>query len=220
MATVHRTGDDERVDLFAAIADERRQLADQLASLTPEQQATQSLCDAWTVHEVVAHLTMPLEVGIPRFAVAMVLAAGDFDRANLRLTRRQAAHSFKELITLLDRKADTRFTPPGEGPEAPLTDVLIHGLDIRWPLGLHYDIPGDRAATALNALAKAPSGIVPKGTMSGLRFEATDIDWTQGSGAPVSGPAPALLLAMTGRSGAMDALEGEGAVMLRDRNTR
>ncbi|MCF8569953.1 maleylpyruvate isomerase family mycothiol-dependent enzyme [Gordonia sp. HY002] len=205
------------MDIFAAIADERRRLSEQLSILTNDEQAAQSLCNAWTVHDVVAHLTMPLEVSIPKFAIAMILAAGNFDRANERLTRRQAAHPFEELIRILDQKADTRFTPPGEGPEAPLTDVLLHGLDIRWPLGLPYDIPSDRALTALNAVAKAPSGIVGKGTMSGIRFEATDLDWTHGTGATVRGPAPALLLAITGRGTALSALTGDGTELLRTR---
>ncbi|WP_069386933.1 maleylpyruvate isomerase family mycothiol-dependent enzyme [Cellulosimicrobium cellulans] len=208
------------MDTFAAIADERRRLADQLADLTPEQRAAQSLCDAWTVHDVLAHLTMPLDVGMARFALAMVLAAGDFDRANRRLTRRQAARPYDEIIGLLRRRADSRFTPPGEGPEAPLTDVLVHGLDIRWPLGLPYDIPEDRAATALDAVMRAPSGVVAKGVVDGLRFEATDIDWQHGTGPTVSGSAAALLLSVTGRAAAVDSLVGDGVVVLRRRIVR
>lgn len=205
------------MDIFAAIADERRRLADQLVDLAPEEQATQSLCEAWTVHEVLAHLTMPLDVSTPRFALAMLLAAGNFDRANRRLTQRQAARPFEDVISLLHRKADSRFTPPGEGPEAPLTDVLVHGLDIRWPLGLSYQIPEERAAAALTAVMKAPSSVVRKGTLNGLRFEATDLDWKHGNGATVAGSAAALLLAVTGRAEAMDSLSGDGAGVLRHR---
>lgn len=205
------------MDTFAAIADERRQLAQQLADLTPEQRAAQSLCHAWTVHDVLAHLTMPLEVSTARFALAVVLAAGNFDLANQRLTRRQAAQPYDEIIALLERKAETRFTPPGHGPEAPLTDVLVHGLDIRWPLGLAYDIPEDRAAAALDAVVEAPSGIVPKGAVSGLQFQATNLDWKHGNGATVNGSAAALLLAITGRAQAIDSLTGGGVATLRSR---
>lgn len=207
------------MDTFAAIADERRRLADQLADLTPEQQATQSLCHAWSVHDVLAHLTMPLDVGLARFALAMAFAAGDFDRANRRLTRRQAARPYDEIISLLHRKADSRFTPPGEGPEAPLTDVLVHGLDIRWPLGLPYDIPEGRAATALDAVMKAPTSIDSKGAVDGLYFQATDLAWKHGTGAEVRGPAAALLLSITGRVEAIDSLIGDGVALLRRRIT-
>jgi Mycothiol maleylpyruvate isomerase N-terminal domain len=50
------------VDAFAEIADERRGLAALLSELTGEQQATQSLCRGWSVHDVAAHLVVPLEV--------------------------------------------------------------------------------------------------------------------------------------------------------------
>ncbi|WP_221652284.1 maleylpyruvate isomerase family mycothiol-dependent enzyme [Actinotalea ferrariae] len=205
------------MDTFDEIADERRALADQLASLTPEQQATRSLCDAWTVHDVAAHLVMPLEVSVPRVVLAVLLAGGRFDRANERVTRGLARRSFAEIVEVLDRKAHSRFTPPGSGPEAPLVDVLVHGLDIRWPLQLHRDVPEPRLRKALTFLMTAPSGLVPTGALAGLRLEATDIDWAHGDGPVVSGAAPALLLASTGRAAGLDALTGEGVAVLRGR---
>ena len=207
-----------RVDTFAEIADERRGLADLLSGLTAEQQATQSLCSEWRVHDVVAHLVVPLEVGIPRFAVAMLGSRGNFDRANVRLAGRQARRPFGELLEVLRRKAGSRFTPPGAGPEAPLTDVLVHGLDIRWPLGLARVVPEHRLRTSLDHVSDPASrGVVPKGALDGLRFEADDVDWTHGSGPVVRGPAEALLLALTGRPTALDRLTGDGAPTLRAR---
>jgi Mycothiol maleylpyruvate isomerase N-terminal domain len=45
------------------IVAERQHMADLLASLSQEQLARQSLCDAWTVHEVGAHLVTYLRFG-------------------------------------------------------------------------------------------------------------------------------------------------------------
>ena len=208
------------MDPFEEIADERRALADQLATLTPEQQATKSLCEAWSVHDVVAHLIMPFEVSTPKVALAVLMAGGSFDRANERVTRRLARRPFAEIVDVLRRKADSRFTPPGSGPQVPLVDVLVHGLDIRWPLGLHRDVPEPRLRMALTFLMTAPSGIVPKGALSGLRFEAEDIDWGHGSGPVISGTTDALLLAGTGRVAALDALAGDGVPILRGRLAR
>ncbi len=206
------------MDTFAEIADERRSLAALMSGLTGEQQATQSLCSEWSVHEVVAHLVVPLEVGIPRFVLAMLACHGNFDRANVRLASEQARRPFGELTEVLRRRADSRFTPPGSGPEAPLTDLLVHGLDIRWPLGLPRDVPEDRVRKSLTFLTAAPvGGVVPKGRLGGLRFEATDIDWAHGSGPRVSGSADALLLAITGRTTALDQLSGDGVSTLRGR---
>jgi uncharacterized protein (TIGR03083 family) len=206
------------VDTFAEIADERRRLAALLSGLTDEQQATRSLCSEWSVREVIAHLVVPLEVGIPRFALAMLVSRGNFDRANVRLTREQARRPFGELLEVLHRSADSRFTPPGAGPEAPLTDLLVHGLDIRRPLGLLHDVPEDRVRTSLTYLTAGPAGgVVAKGALDGLRFEADDVDWAHGSGPAVRGHAEALLLALTGRPAALDHLSGDGVATLRRR---
>ena len=63
---------------WETIAAERRCLADQLDDLTAEQWATQSLCEAWTVRGVVAHLVMAHKVSVPRFTLAIVRAQGSF----------------------------------------------------------------------------------------------------------------------------------------------
>lgn len=208
---------DGGIDTFEEIADERRALADQVSHLTAQQQATRSLCQAWNVHEVLAHLIMPMQVSVPKFMLAMVLAGGNFDRANERLTRQQAQAPFTEIVEVLRQQADNRFTPPGEGAVAPLIDILVHGLDIRWPLRLPYDIPAERSRKALSALVATKSAPVPKGLLRGLRFEARDIDWAHGDGATVHGKADALLLAIAGRPVALKALGGDGVTILKAR---
>src|ERR1019366_1455072 len=62
------------VDHWEAIASERRALADQLEGLSPAQWGTQSLCEAWTVRDVAAHLVLPHKTSIPSFLVALVAA--------------------------------------------------------------------------------------------------------------------------------------------------
>ena len=213
-----RECESECVDIFAEIADERRGLADQLSGLTDEQRATQSLCSEWSVQDVAAHLIVPLEVSIPKFMLAMLVCRGNFDRANVRLARQQSQRPFEEIVETLRRKADTRFTPPGGGPEAPLTDVLVHGLDIRWPLQLTRQVPAERLRTSLTYLTTpAARDLVPKGLLDGLRLEAIDVDWAHGSSPVVSDNAEALLLAMTGRTIALSHLDGDGVAALRSR---
>ncbi|WP_432510037.1 maleylpyruvate isomerase family mycothiol-dependent enzyme [Kineococcus sp. SYSU DK001] len=205
------------MDVFEEIADERRALAAQLAGLTPQQRTARSLCRAWTVHDVLAHLVVPLEVSAPRFVLAVLAAGGRFDRANERVTRRLARRPFDELVQVLARGAGSRFTPPGAGPEAPLVDVLVHGLDIRRPLGLHRDVPAPRLREALGFLVTAPAGLVPRGALTGLRLEADDVGFAHGSGPVVRGTAQELLLATTGRGAVLDSLSGDGVPVLRHR---
>ena len=47
-----------QVGMLDDVAAERLRLAEDLESLTPAQWATPSLCAGWTVHDVVAHLTL------------------------------------------------------------------------------------------------------------------------------------------------------------------
>jgi uncharacterized protein (TIGR03083 family) len=208
------------VDTFEEIADERRRIAELLSGLSGEQLAARSLCAEWSVHDVAAHLILPLEVSTSRFVLTMLACRGDFDRANVRLTRQQARRPIHEVVEILRTKAGTRFTPPGAGPQAPLTDLLVHGLDIRWPLGLARAVPEERLQKSLAYLtSRSGRGLVRRGAMAGLRFDADDVDWAHGSGPTVSGGAEALLLALTGRTTALAHLRGDGLPTLRARIT-
>jgi uncharacterized protein (TIGR03083 family) len=206
------------MQVIEMIGDERRTLADVLVALTPKQLATPSLCGAWTVHDVAAHLLMPLVTGLPTVMLAMVISAGNFDKANRVLTARIASRSIAEIAQGLRDRAENPFSPPGMGLEAPLTDLLVHGQDIRRPLGLRRDIPADRAEVSLTFLSgKSPRGFVTKDRLAGLALSATDLPFSSGSGAPVTGPAEALLLALTGRPDALADLSGDGVALLRAR---
>src|SRR4051812_23447324 len=106
-------------DLFAEIADERREFADMFETLTDEQLSTRSLCGGWTVKEVGGHLILAMSVSLPKLIMTMISKGGSFDRANNTLSRQVAASRTGEEIadTLRDR-ATYRFTPPGHGPTA------------------------------------------------------------------------------------------------------
>jgi uncharacterized protein (TIGR03083 family) len=198
------------------IAAERRRLADLLDGLTEEQWATPSLCDAWTVRDVVGHLVVPHTRLAPLyFLMDFVAAGGNFERANVRLTARQAHRSTAALTADLRRYATSHFRPPGFGSEAPLTDVLVHGADIRLPLGLGDGGAPERWRPALDLVVspKARRGFVPRQPPA-LRYVATDIGWSSGAGDEVEGAAADVALAILGRRARLDALSGRGAAAL------
>jgi hypothetical protein len=56
-----------------------------------------------------------------------------------------------------------------------------------------------------------------KRRIDGLTLRATDTEWTHGSGPEVTGPIITLVMAMTGRKAAADALTGDGVATLRSR---
>ena len=145
-----------------------------------------------------------------------------FHRAGRR-SARQAARPSAEIVADLRRLADGRFAPPGLGSVAPLTDILVHGQDIRIPLGLATDRPVEPWGDSLDFLVtkKARRGFVGK-ALPGLRFSATDLGWSHGEGAgnEVSGPAIAVALALLGRPALVDQLEGTGTPALKEWLTR
>lgn len=204
--------------VFEMIADERRTFADLAEGLTEAQLQQPSLVPTWAVRDVVAHVVVGLEVSLPRMAIAFLLARGNFDRAIDSVTWKLAKRPVRELAGILRAKATDRFTPPGAGPEAPLTDLIIHGLDLRRPLGIARDIPERRARVVLETLVRVPPGpLVREGWREGLRFEATNFEWAHGEGPVLRGHSDALMLAITGRVPALDDLQGDGAAELRRR---
>lgn len=206
------------------VAEERRSLADLLDQLTVGQLHSSSLCRDWTAHDVAAHVVMVLEASSAEVVRALALARGSFDRANVALTRRWARRPAGDLAASLRRHAESRFTPPGQGPQAPLADTLVHELDITRPLGIARTLPAEPLRLALDFLVHlrplrtgpAPT-MVPRGLLNGLRLQATDLDWQAGCGAEVTGRGDDLLLAMTGRATAARGLTGAGTALLRQR---
>jgi uncharacterized protein (TIGR03083 family) len=201
------------------ITAERRRAADLLESLDPQQLATPSLCGGWRVQDVFGHQLMTLITPLPKFAWAMVKAGGNFDRANDRLSREVGTRPAVEIADGLRKRASSSFHAPGFPLESALLDALIHGQDIRRPLGLERDFDPDAQRKGLDVLTlrKAQGAFVPKGRLAGLTWHAEDIDWSYGSGPEVAGPAEAIMLAMAGRDVAFADLHGDGVSELRAR---
>jgi uncharacterized protein (TIGR03083 family) len=195
---------------WATIAAERLALADDVEGLTAEQWDTGSLCGDWRVRDVIGHLVTIQTTSWPALLIEIAKARGDFDKANSRMAVREGQRPPADLVAGLRRVADGRFKPPGYGSEAPLTDILVHGYDVRLPLGLPTDRPTEPFRHVLDLLVtpKGKRGFLPK-ALPPLRFVATDLDWSHGEGDEVSGPAADLTLGMTGR-GFRDSLSGSG----------
>jgi uncharacterized protein (TIGR03083 family) len=200
------------------IADERRRIADLVDSLSPQQLDTPSLCGEWTVKQVAGHLLAA--VAAPRrLLLQMMLRSGfNIHRANARLALLVARRSAADLAAGLRENAENPFRPPIVGYPGQLTDLQVHGQDMRRPLGLPHGLRPDRLTVSLDFLVggRAP-GFVPKGRPAGLRFEATDLDWAWGTGPVVRGPAEAVMLALTGRTVVLSELDGDGVATLRHR---
>ncbi|GAB6899174.1 maleylpyruvate isomerase family mycothiol-dependent enzyme [Kineosporia succinea] len=200
------------------LVEQRRAVADVLASLPPEHMALPSLCSAWTIHEVAAHLTTYLRLAQPKIYLGIALTAGDLDRWNLILTRRAARRDDRALVGDLRRRAGSTCTIPFSGYDPVLADVVLHDLDIRRPLGIRRTIPEPALHIAFDHLAQRPvPGYAVGSRLSGLRLTAHDTGWCHGDGPVVTGSAEDLVLAMAGRPAGLAGLSGEGLPILRTR---
>jgi hypothetical protein len=76
------------------------------------------------------------------------------------------------------------------------------------------------AMLAATSTSYAGSNLVigAKNRIRGLRFAATDTDWSTGQGPEISGPIVSLVLAMTGRKSALAELTGDGVTALAARD--
>lgn len=197
--------------IWEDIATERLGIADVLDGLTDAQWQTPSLCGKWTVRDLAGHLVVPFRVSVPAFGFAVLKARGSFHRANAALAVSQGRRPTAELIADLRAHAHSHFTPPGQGPLAPLTDQLVHGQDLRIPLGINDTRDPEMWRQALDHLVSpaAKAGFTGR-ALPPLEFVATDLDWHHGSGAQVSGPAYAIALALTSRPVSLPRLSGPG----------
>ncbi|HXH56260.1 maleylpyruvate isomerase family mycothiol-dependent enzyme [Iamia sp.] len=205
------------MDLFGLVAAERRRLADELEGLTAAEWKQASLCAGWTNHVVAAHLTLPWSVSKPRFLVGLAKERGNIDRAMDRFSHEQAERlDPASCVAALHDHAEDRFTPPGFGPEAPLTDVVVHGADILAPLGrsVTHDPDALRAVLTVVAGPKARRAFGAP-SIEGLVLDATDVELRVGTGdSVVSGPALALSGVILGRTAHAAQLSGDGAPLL------
>ena len=206
------------MDLRAAIATERRRIADLIESLNPAQLAMPSLCGRWTVRQVAGHLLAAVEFA-PRAAAGALIRGGfRLHRANALLAVEVARRPAADLANGLREHADDPFRPPLVGYPGQLTDLQVHGQDMRRPLGLPHGLTSDGLRVSLNFLTggRAP-GFTSRRRLRGLRFVAPELAWAYGSGPLVTGPAEALMMAMTGRPVALRELDGPGVPTLADR---
>ncbi|MBO4208910.1 maleylpyruvate isomerase family mycothiol-dependent enzyme [Micromonospora echinofusca] len=188
-----------REQLGAAVVAERVDQADLLATLRADQWDAPTLCDGWRVREVVAHLTMPFRTSLGRTVRELVKARGDVNRMADRAARRDAAElSTGQLLAALRDNVTHPWTPPGGGVHGALSHDVIHGLDITVGLGLERRVPPDRIALVLSGM-RARNVRFFGADLDGVRLQATDLDWSHGTGVPLRGLAQDLLLVLCGR---------------------
>lgn len=190
---------------------ERAALIDDLAGLDAQQWQQQSLCDQWSVHDVLAHLVDTARATRTRFVAGLARARFDFDRQNERGVQRERKASPVQTLERFRQVASRTSTPPAH-LDSRLVEEIVHGEDIRRPSGLTRRYPQDAVIRALRYQARTPASFGgAKELTSQIRITATDADVSIGNGPGASGTTLSLLLAISGRRAALDDLDGSGA---------
>ena len=201
-------------DIWPMVHAERAALIEDLEHVDDALWGQPSLCHGWTVHDVVAHMVDTARTTRLGFAADMVRARFDFDRQNARGIERARGASPEQTLERLRQVAPRTSTPPAP-LDTRLVEEVVHGEDIRRPLGLTRAYPQEAVARSLRHLARTTASFGgAKELVARIRLTATDAELSVGDGPEVRGTALALLLVASGRRVALDELDGPGVATL------
>ena len=207
--------EDERWD---AIDAHRLRTAAMLEQLTDAEWNQASLCEGWTVRDVAAHLTQQQSGLGDVLRMLRKYRGGGLNRMIRESVREKAVEPVDRLIAQIRGMVGSRRHNLGLTSGETLIDIVVHSQDIAVPLDRELPVPPEAAAEAASrvfpSLKKRVGSVFRPVPWRGLRFTATDVDWSAGEGPEVRGPMLAILMFLTGRRIALDELHGEGAAVL------
>ena len=179
------------MELQPLVGDSFARLADTLEA-APEAWDHPSLCDRWRVREVVAHVTMAARLTEEQFGAEMVAAKGDFQVLSDTVAERDGALPVGEHLANLRSTTLADWQPPGGGAIGALNHAVVHGLDITNALALPPTCSPEAARAILDSLVGGVAEVFGV-DLSAYRMEATDLDWTWGTGEPLRGTSAELI---------------------------
>lgn len=200
--------------IWPTVHAERRRLATDLSKLHESQWSVPSLCPDWTIHDVLSHLADTARTGRVSFARDLLTARMDFDRANEIGIARTRRNDPRDTLAAFGDTMHLTRTPPA-ALTTRLVEAIVHGEDIRRPLGLAGSYPDQAVLQALGyQLRTRVSFGGGRERVSGLRLVDRQTGTSWGQGDDVEGDPLDLLMAVSGRPVGPDAFAGSGAQLL------
>jgi uncharacterized protein (TIGR03083 family) len=203
-----------RADIAKAVRMQREKLVRDLRTLEPAAWNVESLCAEWKVKDVVAHL-----IRVGDFYRRPYTFEWDLIRYGFRLSRAladvakriAASHSPEELLERLDACAyeETLTFRLHPRPIFALSEWIVHGQDIRRPLGIAATFEPEHLIATAETSQKWYAWD-RKYHRLGARLEATDAEFAIGEGQVLRGPLEAITMVALGRTAAMDDLVAAG----------
>lgn len=201
---------------WPVIAQERGALVDDLSNISDTQWTTPSQCTGWSVHDLLAHMLATARMTKGGFLGKLAGSGFSFEKMAQKEVTQFGAGGPAATLSAFKAAQNATTSPPGP-VDSWLGETIIHGEDIRRPLGIKHEYPIEAVVRVLDFYKNSSLIVGAKKRIAGLSLKATDADWSNGSGPEVEGPAMSLLMAMTGRSAALADLTGPGVETLRSR---
>ena len=134
----------------------------------------------WTVRDVVAYMSSTAAMTPGKFVLGMAKAGFNFDKfANGGITKYRGSDTEATLSGFRGLQHSTSAPP---GPKVSwLGEVVIHGADVRRPLGLSHTYPPDAVRQVIDFYKGSNVLIGSKKRIAGLSLHATDDDWQHGT---------------------------------------
>jgi uncharacterized protein (TIGR03083 family) len=203
-------------DPWPIIHAERLALVADLREVTEEQWATPSLCAGWPVRDVLAHMTATARMTPGRFFARFIGSGFRFNAMQAKDLALERGRDGRDALAIFETHLSAETHPPGP-IDAMVGEVVVHGEDIRRPLGIRHKYADEALTTTANFYRRSNLLIGAKRRAQGLTLRATDVDWSAGSGPEVSGPLASIILAITGRRAGLADLIGDGLATLTGR---
>jgi uncharacterized protein (TIGR03083 family) len=198
------------------IRTERVALIEDLENLSDAQWSTQSLCSAWTIRDVLAHMTTTAKMTPGRFFGRFAGTGFQFNAMNQKGVKEELGATPADTLAGFKAQLDRTTAPPGP-LDAMVGEVVIHGQDIRRPLGIAHTYQPEALTLVGDFVIRGNLLLGGKRRATGLTLNATDVDWTRGTGPEVRGPLASIILALTGRKAGLADLSGDGLTTLTGR---
>jgi uncharacterized protein (TIGR03083 family) len=209
-------------EMWSEVGVARQRLFDLLLGLAEPDWNRQSLCGDWQVRSVVAHLIILYHYAPSTLSIGLLRAGLRFNQFLSQTAQQHGQRPTNLLLDEMQRLVTDRSVPFFVPPGNVLVDTLVHEQDIAVPLGLTVNIPPTTLELLFThwlpgtwnfgeRITKLPA------RTAGIRFEATDIEASYGSGLLVQGRAQDMLMAIVGRGVVLSELHGPGVRLLAHR---
>jgi uncharacterized protein (TIGR03083 family) len=200
----------DRVEVEALFDAEYKAFVELACALSAEEWGRPSLCERWTCGDVVLHIAYHTRKSVSD-------SFRSRDKVVARMIDREHADTREGLLEWLQRPV----------PDAARRDkgnvcvLVIHSQDIRRVIQRPRDYPEATMRLSLDTCTTMLGTLLVVGrtrrVAKNLRLVATDIDWSFGEGAEVSGTAEALLMAVSARPLVLADLSGDGVATMAQR---